>query len=229
MEKKSKKFDPKKLIVLLAVFVLLVSTAFAWFVYTLSPITNTFTLSNFQTDIDCYFLSGNTRTETTNYIDSDTNVIDLSLNSADANYFANFHVDVKYKGEGYGYLRVKVVTEAKDSLGYSTLMDSKPPYVLSAAYDNVDPLLNGNDQEAWFDNRNKDFCFYYASELTGNNDTFSTLQVISGAQTSNTDSGFDLDYLRNNGYTLAVAVSCEMVQINRYPQFWGMNKLPWKL
>lgn len=226
--KKSKKFDHKKLIVLIAVTVLLVSTAFAWFVYFNPTIQNTFSLSNFMTEIDCYFASGNTRTQITDYVDPDTKVINLSLDSADANYFANFHVDVKYKGEGYGYLRVKVVTSAKDSSGYATLMDSKPPYILSASYDSEDPLLVGNNQEAWFDNRNRDFCYYYASELSGDNEEFTTVSVINGAQTSDIDSGFDLDYLRNNGYTLSVAVSCEMIQINRYPQFWGMNRLPWK-
>lgn len=227
MEKKTqtKKFNSKKLIVLIAVAVLLVSTALAWFVYTATPIGNTFGLSNFQTELDCYFSVGNSRVEVDNYIDSDTNLINLSLDPTDNNYLCNFHVDVLYKGAGHGYLRVKVVTEAKDSMGYVTVMDPKVPYIVSDEYEGS----SGNNQEAWFDNRNLDYCYYYATALSGEDDQFTTLSVIDGAQTTDIDSEFDLDYLYNNGYTLSVAVASDMVQINRYPQFWGMNKLPWKI
>ncbi|MBQ7654855.1 MAG: hypothetical protein IJS17_07275 [Clostridia bacterium] len=229
MEKKgeNKRFDLKKLIVIAAVAVLIVATALAWFVYTSDPFNNSFGLSNFNTELDCYFMDNGTRinlSDITGVIDTDTKLINLSLDPDDDNYFANFHVDVKYKGKGHGYLRVKVVTEAKDSSGYATLTDSKIPYTLSAEYSDN----QGNNQAAWYDNRNMDFCYYYATALSGNDSTLATLSVITGAQTTDIDSGFDAAYLLENNYTLSVAVSSDMVQINRYPQFWGINTLPWK-
>lgn len=220
----NKRFNSKKLIVLIAVAGLLVSTALAWFVYTVTPFDDLFGLSNFSTQLDCYFYSGSTRTEKTNYVDQTTGLINLSLDSTQTNYIGNFRVDVKYMGKGHGYLRVKVVTQAKDPDGYVTTTDSKIPYTLYSTYSDN----QHNDQAAWFDNRNVDFCYYYATALSGNDSTFTTIQLITGAQTTDYTTGFDVEYLRDNGYTIRVAVESDMVQINRYPQFWGINTLPWK-
>lgn len=214
----------KKLIIIIGVFVLLAATTVAWFVSTHTVASNSFELSNFQTQVDCYFMNGQSRVETTpSYIESGTNMILLSTDENDENYIGNFCVDVAYKGKGNGYLRVKVVTRAKDVDDYVTLTDSKIPYLLSAEYSQT----NGNNQAAWFDNRNRDFCYYYATQLSGN-DEFTTIHLLNGAAISDLDSGFDLDYLHSQGYTLSVAVESDMVQINRYPQFWGISALPWK-
>ena len=219
-----KSFKFKRIIILVGTAVLLISTALAWFVSTNSVSSNTFGLSNFQTQIDCYFMNNSSRVETTNYLESGTNLINLSTNSSDVNYIGNLRVDVKYKGNGYGYLRVKVVTRAKDSNGYVTLTDSKIPYTIDAVYSGQ----NGNNQASWYDNRNRDFCYYYADLLSGNNTSFTTIHLITGVQTSDVDTGFDLNFLQTNGYTLSLAAEVDMVQLNRYPQIWGINTLPWK-
>ena len=220
---KVRSFKSKRLIILIGIALLVVFSTVAWFVFTLSPVSDTFLLSNFNVQPDCYFMNGTTRVEKTSYVDSQTGLINLSTDSSAENYIGKFRVDVKYKGAGHAYLRVKVVTQIKDSSGNVTLSDSKIPYTLYAVYSDS----NSNNQQSWYDNRNADYYYYYASILSGNtNDT--TLSLITGCESFDEDSGFDVQYLNEYGYSVAVAIECEMVQINRYPQIWGVATLPWK-
>lgn len=213
--KKIKTNKTKNLLIIISIALLVVGITVAWFVSS-TFYNETFSLSNFNTKVDCYFIKGSTRVETAKYLDNETGTIKFSLDSEDENYVGNFRVDVKYKGEGNGYLRTKVVTEFK-SLGAVSSSNSKVPYIISEA----------NDSE-WYDNRNNDFCYYYTDKLQGNNNEYSVLNLISGIETVNEDSGFDIEVLKELNVEMSVAVEAEMVQINRYPQFWGIDELPWK-
>lgn len=220
---KVKNFKSKRLIILTGIALLVVLSTAAWFVFTLTPVNDTFSLSNFKVQSDCYFMNGTTRVEKTAYVDSETGIIKLSADSSAVNYIGNLRVDVKYKGTGYAYLRTKVVTQIKDSSGNVTLSDSKIPYKLSAVYSET----NSNNQQAWYDNRNEDFCYYYASILNGG-ENYTTLSMITGCETFDEDSGFDIEYLNDYDYSIALAIECDMVQMNRYPQIWAVTSLPWK-
>ena len=213
--KKTKLNKTKKLLLIISAILLVVGITVAWFVLS-TDYDETFNLSNFSTKVDCYFIKDSTRIETTNYLDSETGTIKFSLDSEDDNFVGNFRADVKYKGEGNGYLRAKVVTEFS-SLGAVASSNSKVPYIISQT-----------NKSSWYDNRNNDFCYYYTDKLQGNNDEYTVLNLITGIETLNEDSGFDVEVLKELNVEMYVAIEADMVQINRYPQFWGIDELPWK-
>lgn len=199
---KKKFIEDKKfrLIVMLLVTVFIVTSfSFAWFIMRATDETQNFSAANFQAEPVCYFEG----TEE-NFVDED-GLITLSTNPADGNYIGKFCVDVKYKGDGAGYLRVKMVHE------YSINgMSNQHPA-------NVRYTVSGD----WYDNRGNDYCYYYKNELDADANTEKTLNFI----TTNND--INLGELAD-GIVIKVAVETDMVQINRYPQIWGMEDLPWE-
>ena len=212
----------KRILIAAGTLALAAIITLAWFSVTAGPLAETFNLSNFDAEADYYFSVGGSRVEATAYLDSETNAVKLSLDSTAQNYIGNFRTDIKYKGKGSGYLRTKVVTEF-DSGSSATLATSNVPYVVNAVYDEA----TGGNQAAWFDNRNADFCYYYATVLSGTN-SFQTLNLISGIAEQDEEGNFDMETLREYSINLSVAVEADMVQINRYPQFWDIDTLPWK-
>ena len=73
------------------------------------------------------------------------------------------------------------------------------------------------------------FCYYYANILEGSNTSYQTLNLITGLNSSDSDTGFDIDSLKENDPKMMIAVESDMVQINRYPQIWHIKNLPWKV
>lgn len=194
-----------RLIVILSVIAaLLIVPTLAWFIQDVieeAQQKRDFLASNFQAEPVCYFEGTEEK-----FIDED-GLITLSINPEDPNYIGKFRVDVNYKGDGAGYLRVKMVHEYSIN-GNSTQHPANVPYTVS------------ND---WFDNRGNDFCYYYKQELDAGGDTAKTLNFITGID----DSSEEFKNLAD-GIVIKLAVETNMVQVNRYPQVWGIDKLPWK-
>ncbi|MBQ2828148.1 MAG: hypothetical protein IJF20_02785 [Clostridia bacterium] len=210
-----KKLMENKKFRLIAVFLITVFVvggfSLAWF-YVRKNQYAEMSVANFQARPYCYFTDkeGNVITdEEGNAVVAldDNGLIVLSTNSDDDNYIGNFCVDVKYKGDGAGYLRVKMVHEYSIN-GMSNQHPANVPYKIA-------------DEGNWHDNRGDDYCYYYKNELDADGDAEQTLSFI----TANND--IDLGALAD-GIVIKVAVETDMVQINRYPQIWGMGELPWE-
>ncbi len=213
MKKKFMENKKFRLIVMLLVTVFIVTSfSFAWFIMRATDETQNFSAANFQARPYCYFTDeeGNVITdEEGNAVVAldDNGLIVLSTNPGDDNYIGKFCVDVKYKGDGAGYLRVKMVHEYSIN-GMSNQHPANVPYTIA-------------DEGNWHDNRGDDYCYYYKNELDADGDAEQTLSFITA------DNDIDLGALAD-GIVIKVAVEADMVQINRYPQIWGMGELPWE-
>ena len=212
----------KIILIITAAVILAAGATFAWFIWSNGGISESFRLSNFEVKSDMYFMKDSQRIECQ---PSENGTVQLSLNESDDNYIGNFRADVKYKGKGYGYIRVKVVPEF-DINSSVVSAPTKIPFILSSEYDET---LSGN-QSAWFDNRYKDLYYYYANEVSAqSNSEYSIISLITGIKNEDDDIGFDLNTLKQGGNTsVYVAVECDMVQVNRYPQLWKIDSLPWQ-
>lgn len=193
-----------RLITMLLVTVIIVTGfSFAWFIGR-TEYNRILSLSNFQAEPICSF-------EGADSIDSqykDGNLIILSTEPEAPNYIGNFRVNVKYKGDGAAYLRVKMVHEYSVN-GVSTQHPANVPYATS---------------DDWYDNRGNDYCYYYKNEVDADDNTSEkTLEFITGLNDTEGDISGVAD-----GVVIKVAVETDMVQINRYPQIWGIDHLPWK-
>lgn len=193
-----------RLITMLLVTVIIVTGfSFAWFIGR-TEYNRILSLSNFQAEPICSF-------EGADSIDSqykDGNLIILSTEPEAPNYIGNFRVNVKYKGDGAAYLRVKMVHEYSVN-GVSTQHPANVPYATS---------------DDWYDNRGNDYCYYYKNEVDADdNISEKTLEFITGLNDTEGDISGVAD-----GVVIKVAVETDMVQINRYPQIWGIDHLPWK-
>ena len=201
-ELKKKFIENKKfrlIVILSVVLTLVIGSTLAWFIINSTDVAQQMSVANFKAEPVCYF-EGTDET----FID-ENGLITLSTNPEDPNYIGKFCVDVKYKGDGAGYLRVRMVHEYSIN-GNSTQHPANVPYEVSAD---------------WYDNRGNDFCYYYKNELDADGNDEKTLQFITA------DSDINLGELAD-GIVIKVAVETDMVQVNRYPQVWDIDKLPWK-
>ncbi len=208
MKKKFMEDKKFRLIAMLLITVIIVTGfSLAWFIAR-TEYNKALSASNFTAEPVCYFEgSGNTEGVADEYIEN--GLIVLSTDLDDENYIGNFRVNVKYKGDGAGYLRVKMVHEYSIN-SVSTQHPANIPYEA--------------DVEKWYDNRGNDYCFYYMEEIDADsNANGNTLEFITGINDVNGDIASIAD-----GVEIRVAVETDMVQINRYPQVWGIDKLPWK-
>lgn len=213
-----KKFMENKKFRLIAVFLITVlivgGFSLAWFYFRQSQQIN-LSLSNFQATPVCYF-EGNESEHL-------TGLIELSTNPDDANYIGKFRVDVNYTGDGAGYLRVRMVHQFTNGAG-------------GAAVQHPAELPYQSDSNLWKDNRSNDYCYYYMDRLNiDESDEEKTLNLITGLIPDD-ESTQDIDEsgatiiqgFRDADAVIKVAVEADMVQINRYPQIWGMEELPWE-
>lgn len=146
--------------------------------------------------------------------------IKVSLDSADANYIGKLRIGVKYAGYGVGLIRVRIVeqwsTVSADGVRHIMPYTLFMPYTLDAKHEGT-----GNSK-AWFDNREEDYRFYYATPVMSSTDSGTVLPLVTGFDVDSIDVGAIAE-----GTELHIIVETEVVQVNRYPQFWGMTKLPW--
>ncbi len=205
LKKKFKENKMFRLIALVAVTVFLVAGfSLAWYVVRTTDLQQLISVSNFDAVPECYFVVNGTEKSAT--ADED-GLIALSTDLNDDNYIGNLRVRVKYKGLGVGLIRVKMAH--RFSIGDNATQSIA-----------LIPYTTGED---WFDNRGDDFCYYYKKNIQAqSNDTYSSIEVINGF---NAD-GF-IDTIAE-GVEIKVAVQTDMVQVNRWPQLWDMDKLPWK-
>ena len=212
-------------IVLAVAVILVLSMTVALFTFTESG-KRRFTLSNFASSVEVSFDNFSTIVDLANDSTAGStvggaNYYNVSLQSNAANYLGNFRVRVKYNGKGVGLVRVHVAEEWYETkTGYTEV---KPfsidiPYLIGA--NNANLYSGTGNQAKWFDNRSSDYCFYYATPLTKSSET--TIPLITGLDTSK----IDLDGI-SSGTNLRIMVEADVVQVNRYPQYWGINVLPW--
>lgn len=212
-----KKFMENKKFRLIAVFLVTVfivgGFSLAWFYFRQSQQIN-LSVSNFQATPVCYFEGKESQQL--------KGLIELSTNPEAENYIGKFRVDVNYSGDGAGYLRVRMVHQfTNGEAGAAVQHPAELPYLY--------------DSTLWMDNRSEDYCYYYMDRLNINPDEKKTINLITGLIPDD-ESTLDRD---ESGATIVqgfedadavikVAVEADMVQINRYPQIWGIDKLPWK-
>ena len=77
--------------------------------------------------------------------------------------------------------------------------------------------------ENWFDNRNADYSVYYAGEDLSGRADFDSVSFIRGIDEAELDTSDLAD-----GTQVRVLIQVDAVQVNRYPQLWNIEKLPWK-
>lgn len=129
----------------------------------------------------------------------------LSLNSNAKNYVGNLRINVVQKGYSKNYTRVKLNVEWVMPDG-TVAQNITLPYKFASK---------------WFDNRSEDYCVYYTENSGLSNDYDKS--IITGFD----EESFIKNSLVQNA-TPRISVSVESVQVNRYQQFWGIDKLPWE-
>ncbi len=222
-----KKFMENKKFRLIAVFLITVlivgGFSLAWF-YVRKYQYDLMSVSNFQATPECYFDFEGSEIPAGDFTDSE-GLIKLSVEETDAdnnkivNYIGNFRVRVNYTGDGAGYLRVRMVHEFSNG-SESVQHPAKLPYATSSSL--------------WFDNRDVDYCYYYADKLNIEKDETKSIDLITGLVVEKDENN---NPTANDGATIVqgfadanaeirVAVEADMVQINRYPQIWGINEIP---
>lgn len=224
---KKKFIEDKKfrLIVMLFVTVFIVTSfSFAWFIMRATDETQNFSAANFQAEPVCYFEGTEEK-----FVDED-GLITLSTNPEDANYIGKFRVRVKYYGDGWGYLRVKMVHEFSID-GVSVQHPAEIPYATTETFE-----LSDEKNSVWLDNRSEDYCYYYKEALNADETETKDLPLILGLvkdmdeenEPTEKDGEEIIKGFAETDVEIKVAVETDMVQINRYPQIWGMEDLPWE-
>lgn len=204
----------KRIIIVVASLVALIGITVAWFTVTYGPINQLFGISNFESRAKIYFV-GN---ESNPSYDSE---VPLSTNPEADNYIGKFRLDIEHRGSAQAYLRVKLLHDFQIN-DFSTQYSAKVPYIFASEYG---PEADG-DKAVWFDNRNVDLSCYYAMPIKGNNDTYTTIPMISGIDEDELEADSLIDDY-GNPIEITLVVEMQMVQSNRYPQLWDMDILPW--
>lgn len=146
-----------------------------------------------------------------------------STNPSADNYIGNLRVSVNYKGYGVGLIRVRIAEEwSTTANGVRTVL----PFKLKVPYTISTPYVTGTDtgnQLKWFDNRETDHRLYYAKPVycASDSDTHS-IPLIAGIAAGAVNTN-----LLPANTEVRIVVEADVVQVNRYPQYWGLTSLPW--
>ena len=205
--------------------VLVVAVTFASIYRVSQSADRTFRISNLVASADVTFASVSA-SGMSEY--KEANGIKASTDPSAANYIGKLRVSVKYKGQGVGLVRVRIaeewsMTKTENDTQIRTVLPFKlkVPYTIDTPYDTSSD--SGNAKK-WYDNRDVDQRFYYATPVHCTNDsTESTISLIS----SDFAAGSFNTNLLPAGADVHVVVEADVVQVNRYPQYWGITQLPW--
>lgn len=202
-----KKFNKRAIVVIVAVVsvIAIVGGSLAWFVSS-SSLSQKLSISGFNVAADIYFKDGDEKTSASKYRDSDGLYL-LSLDKEAVNYIGKLRVDVGHSG-ARSCVRVKMSHEWM--LPDNTVTDN----VVSVPY-------KFNSQ--WYDNRESDYCIYYRGADNSGKADFESCPLIVGFD----DVQFGKNGL-NSDAKVKLMIQVDAVQVNRYPQMWNIDKLPWK-
>ena len=217
MKAKTQKKIPTSIPVLVIGIVLLLSLTLAGIYRVDLSVSRLFSLSNFNASSNVYFMKGETRIEA---VQAEHGGVKVSLDVEDDNYIGNLRVSVNYSGCGVGLIRVRVLDEwSVTANGVRTVMPHLPiPFIIDPIYDSE---TEGNAKK-WYDNRVTDGCFYYATPVRMTSDEPAEIRLITGLD----DIAFDAGAVASET-ELHIIVEADVVQVNRYPQYWGLSALPW--
>ena len=202
-----KKLNRRAVIILTAVVavIAIVGSSLAWFV-TSSSLSQKFSISGFDVTANVFFDNNGNKVNASSYKDRDGLFV-LSLNENDANYIGKLRVDVGHTG-GKCLVRVKMNHEWTFAGGTVTQQKVAVPYTFG---------------KEWFDNRDTDYCVYYRGNDNTGKASFGSSALINGFDKAQLDTSEFVD-----GTSVRVLIQVEAIQVNRYPQFWNIDTLPWK-
>lgn len=219
MKKDKLRRPPTAVLIVMIALVVIVGTTVAWLTVGTGTLDRNLFLSNFDTEAVVWFEGGSMSQNADKTIS-----VDVGVDPNAANYIGKLRVNAKFTGRGQAYLRVKMVQQWTD--GDGTILQSNVllPYNISTPYN----MTTGGNQSAWFDNRMDDYCLYYAKKLTSVvNGTYETIPVIIADPQPAQFASKLAAVIPQGNVNLKIAIILEAVQVNRYPQFWGINTLPW--
>ncbi|MBP9989307.1 MAG: hypothetical protein KBT46_07390 [Ruminococcus sp.] len=202
----SKKVNRKAIVIIVAVVAVIsiISGTLAWFV-TDSSLSQKFSVGGIKVSADVYFDNNGTKVSSNEYKD-ENGLYNLSLNKKDANYIGNLRVCVKKTGSK-SLLRVKMIYEWTNADGEIVQYKVSVPYKFN---------------QYWFDNRDNDYCVYYQGKDKSGKADFTSYELIEGFN------GYELDKSGfTDGTSVRALIEIDAVEVNRYPQIWNIEKLPW--
>ena len=210
-------------IVLAVALILVVSLTFALFTTTSSG-TRQFTLANFTSGVEVSF-DNFSSTETGSSAGTARYYTVNLTDASDTHYLGKLRVRVKYNGNGVGLLRVRVTEEwftTDSGTGITTVMPHaiQMPYTVASPYVKTGTGKDEGNHSKWWDNRTEDYCFYYATPISRASEQ--TINLITGVDMTKIDTG-----ALPSGTQMRIIIEADTVQVNRYPQYWGLYKLPW--
>ncbi len=193
------------IIVAIVALVAVVGSTFAWFV-TRTSLSQQFGLNTFDVAADVYFLDSGKKVSAEDYTDENGLYI-LSLDKEDVNYIGNLRAGVTHTG---AKACVRVTMNHQWTLADGTVAQHSVeiPYEFSSL---------------WYDNRNVDYSVYYMGEDLSGKAEFAKQDFITGFDTDSFDTSAIVD-----GVSLKLLIQVDAVQVNRYPQLWNIDTLPWK-
>ena len=201
------KLNKKAVVIIVAVVALVavVGSTFAWFVTRASLLQN-FSISSFDVSADVYFLDGDNKVSADDYKDENGLYL-LSVNEDDVNYIGNLRADVLHSG---AKACVRVTMNHQWTLADGTVAqnDVAVPYEFS---------------DLWFDNRNADYSVYYTDEDMSGEADFEKAELITGFDSSEFGTSAMVE-----GVSVKLLIQVDAVQVNRYPQVWGIENFPWE-
>lgn len=193
------------IIVAIVALVAVVGSTFAWFV-TRTSLSQQFGLNTFDVAADVYFLDSGKKVSAEDYTDENGLYI-LSLDKEDVNYIGNLRAGVTHTG---AKACVRVTMNHQWTLADGTVAQHSVeiPYEFSSL---------------WYDNRNVDYSVYYMGEDLSGKADFEKQDFITGFGADSFDTSAIVD-----GVSLKLLIQVDAVQVNRYPQLWNIDTLPWK-
>ncbi len=241
----------KRFLILLAVVCLLLILSFvtlSWLQRTID-FNNKAVISDFSAEGLVYFEKGDGADNTMPLADllkktpyavspGDTMIpVNLTDKTA-ANYIGNLRFVVKYTGTSPAYIRVQMLEQWTESdvfiesmiPRYNVPADNTGIFLYSGEKKLLFPSWHSADAQpqngtGWYDNRKKDFCFYYDAPVYPYEAGGTVYMLLLNGMSDE-----NVEALGNSreGVTMQMMLKLQAVQPNRYREFFGLDKLPWE-